>query len=404
MSRQRISGVSALVLSVVVLAAGCGRSASSARAPGQVRAGGSVSLNSSLVTVAGTWAVAVMGGSSAQENNFWQLFVRLAGSARWKLVTPPGVADNGGLVVAGAGGRSLVAGFRPSQDLTFTPLTATGNGGQQWSSSSPLDGAVADVPDAMAVAPHGGHLLALLADGKAELAAPGYSTWTVLASLRSLAGTSAGRRCGLQNLTGVAFTPSGIPLIAGACRHRGTAGILADKDGTWQLAGPVLPAALAGQTVSVLTVATAPSGAGAGGAGAGGAGAGSTVALLTVGSGSAATLLAAWSSDNGNHWALSAPFELNGAKLTAISSGLGGPVAVVLNRNRGATIAGSGSSWRSLPALPAGTVTLTPGANGGFDALAVHQAVLTVWQLAPGSANWRTTQTIDVPIEFGSSS
>ena len=61
------------------------------------------SLDTSLVTAAGTWAVAVMGGSVAQDNNFWQLFIRPAGSTRWKLVTPPGTADNGGLVLAGGG-------------------------------------------------------------------------------------------------------------------------------------------------------------------------------------------------------------------------------------------------------------------------------------------------------------
>jgi cation transport ATPase len=58
---------------------------------------------------AGTWAVAVMGGSAATHDNFWQLFARPAGSQRWKLVTPPGTPGNGGLVLAGAG-RSLIAG------------------------------------------------------------------------------------------------------------------------------------------------------------------------------------------------------------------------------------------------------------------------------------------------------
>ena len=58
-----------------------------------------------------------MGGSAAAHNNFWQLFARPAGSTRWKLATPPGIADNGGLVVADAGGRSLITAFRPSQYL-----------------------------------------------------------------------------------------------------------------------------------------------------------------------------------------------------------------------------------------------------------------------------------------------
>ena len=44
-----------------------------------------------------------MGGSAADHNNFWQLFVRPAGTGSWRLVTPPGVATNGGLVVASPG-------------------------------------------------------------------------------------------------------------------------------------------------------------------------------------------------------------------------------------------------------------------------------------------------------------
>ena len=48
----------------------------------------------------GTWAIVAMGGPAAGENQFWELLARPAGSTRWELVTPPGVADNGGLVAA----------------------------------------------------------------------------------------------------------------------------------------------------------------------------------------------------------------------------------------------------------------------------------------------------------------
>ena len=146
------------------------------------------SLNTTLVTAAGTWAVAVMGGSAAQYNDFWQLFIRPAGTTRWQLVTPPGTADNGGLVLAG-GGQSLVTAFRPSQNLTYSPLIETRDAGQAWSSLSPLDAALASTPDALAIKPGSGTLLALLAGGTAELAAPGYTTWTTLASQQTLAAT-----------------------------------------------------------------------------------------------------------------------------------------------------------------------------------------------------------------------
>jgi len=379
----------ALALAVAALLAGCGSPAPSAPGPApEAPPGGAPFLATSTVTAAGTWAVAVMGGPVADENNFWQLFVRPAGTSRWKLVTPPGTADNGGLILAGASG-SLITGFRPSQYLTFTPLVITRNAGQAWSSTGPLDGALADVPDALAAASATGNLLALLTDGTADLAGPGYTNWTTLATQRSLAATAPGRRCGLQNLTAAAFAPPGTPMLAGTCSHPGTAGIFASTGGTWQAAGPSLPAALATQPVQVLRLTSTASG---------------TAALLAAGTGPAATLLAAWSSDGGRHWALSLPFRLNGAALSSASFGPGDLAAIVLDGNRGETVAGAGAGWRALPALPPGTATLAPGPAGGFDALAAGRTTMTVWQLAPGSAAWAKAQAISVPIQFGSSS
>jgi hypothetical protein len=389
MSSPRHPAVIALALATAMLAAGCGNAAPAAqRSLSQAAPPGPPSLDISLITAAGTWAVAVMGGSAAQHNNFWQLFARRAGSRRWKLVTPPGVPDNGGLVLADAGGRSLITGFRPSQYLTYTPLTATRDGGQAWSSASPLNAALANAPDALAAAPGSGKLLALLTNGTATTAAPGSATWGTLASRRSLAATAPGRRCGLQNFTAAAFTPSGVPLLAGACGHPGTAGIFAARNGTWQAAGPALPAALARQDITVLRLTRT---------------ANRIVTLLAAGTGPAASLLAASSPDNGSHWSLSPPLSLNGAKLTSASFGPGGTAAIVLNGNRAETFAGTGATWRTLPAPPPGTATLAPGPAGGFDALAVHRTRLTIWQLTPGSPTWATTQTINVPIQFGSS-
>jgi len=341
-----------------------------------------------MVTAAGTWAVVVMGGPVAQENNFWQLFVRPTGSSAWKLVTPPGTADNGGLVLADADG-SLITGFRPSQYLTYTPLTLTRDGGRAWSSAGPLDGALANVPDALAAAPGTGTLLALLTDGTAELAAPGYANWTTLATQRSLAATPAGRRCALQDLTAAAFAPPGIPLLGGSCGRPGTAGIFASTGGTWHAAGPALPAALASQPVQVLRLTSTQS---------------STVALLAAGTGPAASLLAAWSSDGGSHWVLSPPLRLNGAALSSASFGPGETAAIVLNGSRGEAVTGPGVPWRALPALPPGTAALAAGPAGGFDALAVDRTKMTAWQLVPRSIAWAKAQVIEVPIQFGSSS
>jgi hypothetical protein len=297
------------------------------------------------------------------------------------------VPDNGGLVLAA--GPSLISGFRPSQYLTYTPLTATADGGQAWSSTGPLDGALANVPDALAAAPRTGQLLALLADGTARRAAPAYARWTTLATPRSLGVTAAGRRCGLQNLTAAAYTPSGMPLLAGTCSRPGATGIFAGTGGSWQAAGPAVPAALARQPITVLRLTRA---------------ANQVVALLAAGSGHAASqLLAAWAADNGRHWALSPPLRLGRAAVASASFGPDGTAAVITTGGRAELITGAGGSWHELPALPPGTATLAPGTSGQADALAVHRGTLTIWQLQPRGSTWAKTQVISVPIQYGSS-
>jgi len=381
---SRRAGRASLLLAAAALAAGCGSTApqagTSASAPQPP------SLSTSLVTATGTWAVAVLGGSAAQHNNFWQLFVRPAATGTWRLATPPGVASNGGLVMASLGAGSVVAAFRPSQDLSYSPLATTHNNGSAWTPGL-LDAGLANVPDALAATPGGGHLLALLADGQAELSGPSGTAWTRLATHRALAAAAAGRRCGLGRLTAAAFTAAGVPLLAADCTRPGTAGIFAHAGGTWHLAGPALPSPYAHQIVTVLRLTTAG---------------GTTTALLAAGTGPAARLLAAWSTDGGARWALSPPLPLHGAKLTSASPGPGGTMAVVQNESYAATVA-AGGSWRPLPKLPPGTATLAPGPAGGWDALAVHGSKLAIWRLAPGGSSWAATQTINVPVQFGSS-
>jgi hypothetical protein len=385
--RRHSTAAGLVILPAVLLAAGCG-GAPATPPPVTQAAPPAASLNTSLDTTAGTWAAVVMGGSAAQDNAFWQLFIRPAGSTRWRLVTPPGTADNGGLVLAGGSGPALVTGFRPSQDLTFSPLIQTGNGGQAWSSLDPLDAALASTPDALAVNPAGGQLLALLAGGTVQAAAPGATTWHTLASPQALAATPAGQRCGLTALTAATYTPAGIPVLAGTCARPGTAGIFTAGNGTWQAAGPPIPAALAGQPITVARLTRAGQG---------------ISALLTAGSGPGTSLLAAWSAD-GSHWTVSPPLALHGATVTSASFGPGGTTAIITTGRHGQSITPGGSAWLPLPALPSGTAALAPGSGGTSDALAVHGGTLTVWQHAPGGATWTTIQVINVPIPYGSSS
>jgi hypothetical protein len=352
---------------------------------------GTLPLASSMAAVGGaTWAIVEMGGAAAQENNFWELFARPAPSSQWSLVTPTGVADNGGLVAASpAAGRRLDIAFRPSQSLTFSPLALTSDGGKTWATGL-LDAPVADVPDALASG--GRTTLALLADGAIdESAAPAAPTaptapggWRQLAAPGDIAASAAGRRCQAGGLTAVALTPSGIPLAAASCARPGSAGIFARTAAGWQAAGPAVPG---GGPVRVLRLTGTASG---------------DTALLQAGAGATATLLAAWSVD-GAHWTVSAPLSSGTGQVLASGTGSGGSVWVLLPGGRAEAVAGPGTSWRALPSVPRDTAALAAGpGSGDFDALAVSGGTLTVYRLTP-AGSWDNNEVIKVPLQYGSS-
>ena len=376
-----------VLLAVAALAA-CGTQQTQATATAATAPPPSLAL--SLDSAAGTWATVQMGGSAADYNNFWQLFVRPAGASgadSWRLVTPPGMADNGGLLLASTGGRSLVTGFRPSQLITFSPLTSTSDDGAHWATGTAAAG-LSDVPDALAAAAGSGDLIALV-PGAVELSRSGGSGWTALARTRSVANSAPGRACGLSALTAVAFGPAGIPTVAGACTKAGTAGIFALDAGQWQAAGPALPPSLAGQPVTVLRLTSSG---------------GRQLALLSAGAGSSATVVAAWTASGSGRWPLSPGLRTGGKQVLSASFGSGGAAGLVLSGGQGEMLAGPGSSWRRLPALPAGRQVLAVGAGGQVEALAAHGSVLTVWATGPASSGWAKEQTINVPIQYGSSS
>jgi hypothetical protein len=341
-------------------------------------------LSTSLVTAQGTWAVASMGGRDA-DDRFWQLFFRPATSGRWSLVTPPGVADNGGLVAAG-GGAYLVTGFRPSQNLAFSPLATSTDTGRNWTPGL-LDAGLADTPGAIAVGP-AGRTLALLQDGTIETVPTAGSAaagrWAPLTTLKALAASAPGRSCGLEGVTALSFGPDQNPMAAGSCARPGAAGVFTDVGGTWRSAGLTLPT---GGRVRVLGLTAL---------------AGGNAALLATGN----SLRAAWW--DGTRWTVSAPVTADGVR--ALGFGPGGSAWLLQPGGRAETIAGAaGSTWRALPPVPAGTEvlapagtgTLAPGTGGTYDALAVAGSRLTVWRLARGA--WAKVQQVTVPLQYGSS-
>ena len=245
------------------------------------------------------------------------------------------MADNGGLVAAGgAGGTSLLVGVRPSQHLTFSPLAMSGDAGKNWTPGL-LDAALADVPGAIAV-DASGRALALLQDGSIEqaptAAAATAGQWSQLTTLGALTASAPGRRCGLVAVNAISFGQNDIPIAAGSCQRRGVAGIFADDGGTWQAAGPALPAGLGGDQVQVLGLTRTSGG---------------NAALLLAGT----DLLAAWR--DGTRWTVSAPVPAAGG-VVASGFGPGGGVWVLLGGGRAETISRDGGILAGAAARASG--------------------------------------------------
>ena len=78
---------------------------------------------------------------------------------------------------------------------------------------------------------------------------------------------------------------------------------------------------------------------------------------------------------------------------------------MALSDGRGQTVSGPGADWHKLPALPSGrAVVLALPDGGGTEALAADGSTLTSWQLTGQPGRWSKTQSIKVPIQYGSSS
>jgi hypothetical protein len=382
-TRGRTAVAAALTATVMVTAA-CGSTHASSGGPDSAAPTASLPLATSLAGPGQPgWAVVQMGGSSKDYENFWELFARPAGSAQWKLATPLGVASNGGLVIA-ASGAGLMAGFRPSQDLTFSPLAAVASPAAAWSQGSALvSPGLANVPDALAAGP-AGQVLALTRTGEVLLGSDGGATWTRLTTLRSAASSAAGRACGLTALTAVAFSTSGRPLLAGTCTRPGRVGIFSSGQGaTEQAPVPALP----GGPVTVLGLATQ---------------AGRTTALIQAGTGQAATMTAAWSAAGPGSWTVSAAVRAAGGPLSQ-AIWANGRAAFVLPGGRAEAIASEGASWRALPALTARTATLALGSSGQLEALTAAGGTFAVWQLGTQTRSWSRLQQVKITIPYGSS-
>jgi hypothetical protein len=346
-------------------------------------------MATSLATAQDSWAVVPMAANPA----FWQVFSRTGNSATWKLVTPPGIAINGGLVASAAGVSSLTVAVRPSQDLVFSPLAETANGGASWSTGGPINAAVAASPGALTA--FGDKLAAVLGNGTIEASSDAGATWSTLAKPAAIAASPAGKGCGgAVRVTSISFGPTGAGLLAGGtCGTGGTTAVFSYSPGTgWQRVR--LP--VSGQLVRLtdeMVLVLGKSG------------------LSALWRGLPAANLpqpaaAVWSASG--VLPVPGPVTASGALGAGPQAGVG--AWVLLPGRRAATISapasttGAAPQWVLLPPVPAHTTVLASGPDGATDALAVFGATLTVWQLAPRATAWSKVQAISVPIQYGSSS
>ena len=344
----------------------------------------------------GTWVTLPMGHVRQPLNTFWQLLYRPTGSGPWSDdVEATAVATNGGIVLASATGRPLIAGVRPTDLLRFSPLVFTADGGRSWSNGVIPEGLAAR-PGALSTASDGSSLaLVQTAHGAQVLVSTGdLSAWRVLTSARTLGSGSAGRACGLQSLTAVASLGTRA-IVGAACRQPGVVGIFAQTRDGWRLDPLTLPAALGDGQAEVLGMRETPYG---------------LTALLGITKGEGTSLVTA-STASGGGWDLTPALTVApGERLVSFgpSSGIGVYVllATASSVMRLAVADGATAGWQQLPPPPPGTATIAfgPAAGAPIDALAPHDTTLVIWSLGQEAGPWVQAQVLHVKIEFGSSS
>jgi hypothetical protein len=330
-----------------------------------------------------------MGKSDGDNDLFWQLFVSRGSGNHWTLVTPPGVADNGGLVTAtNAAGTTALIGFGASQGLDFSPLAMTSTAGKTWNQGG-LTEALTPVPSAVTLGTGGRALALVRGSEQSVLTRSGNLTdWKTLVTQEALSATPAGKSCGIASLDAVGFDQSNVALVGASCRRPDTPGVFMDSDSEWHLADIPIPNGLVDDSFAVARL-------------------NASSALFLAGHEKTTSLVAAWEPSIERPWVLSPPLRL-GATDHLVASGNGpGATQFVLIRNADATrvdiVTGPGATWRQLPNMPLGTQTITVGTDGHLQALAVNDTKLIVWQLDTGTIRWTKVQSITVPIVFGSS-
>ena len=367
-------------------------------------------LEQSWTSGASAWAVVALGDLGRKLDTFWEIVVRPAGTPRWSVVTPPGVASNGGFSAAGTPGGSggpgvVTAGFQPSQYLTYSPIASSNDGGKTWTAGTLASGLL-PVADAVAAEPDGAVLALVRAKGGALLRSAGSLTaWKTLVSRRALDETRAGRACGVLALSAVVASGSSSPELGAACGVPGVVGLFHLSSSGWVATHVRVPAG-ARSTFTVLRLASGPAG---------------TWALAEGRGPRSASLVALWRAGPAARWRASPQVRLHGSVLS--TAALGGRSLLIATGSGFRTqdllwTGGPGTHWRSLGPPPAGTQVVVPAPGlaslapagaapaagpGPLSALVVAGSEVTVWHRAPTGRWGPSAQRLHVPVEYGSS-
>lgn len=349
---------------------------------------------SAVSTSSDSWVTLPMGDFSDPSNTFWELFHAASGSSTWSLVTPPGVADNGGLVESASATATLV-GVLPSSLLRFSPLALSANGGSSWVPAF-LPGALAPVPDALAYEAASGGVIAVLGGGRALSTPADLSSWSPLVTATALGRVSPS--CSVNGLDGGALLSSGAPLIATGCRRGGQVGLFTRTAATWHSAGLTLGGSLRGSATTVLRVQSE---------------AAATTVLALASRGGRSALVVLWQS-GGEPWRVATPLAIGtGTSVRSTAVNAAGDVGVLLNSAGGSRKAldiTPMGTWSRLPRLPSRTAALALPASTlplgipDIDAFTVDGESLGVFALTPSGGAWTRIQSSRIPLAYGSSS
>lgn len=364
---------SALAAGAAVLLAGCG-TGSAAPVAGAPAAAPAAPLATVATGPTGSWATVAMGHLDDPDNTFWEELYRPPGATAWSLRTPPGVADNGGLVTA-TNGSSLIVGVLASNKLAFSPLATSRDQGASYTPAL-LPSSLTGVPDALTAGADGSAYA--LSGGRVLASGPALTGWHSV-----FAGGAGGRStggCQVTELRAIALTAQG-PAIGAQCSLSGSGAVFILGDGTQRDLSPPH----AGDTVGILRLV----------------GYGQGLATL-VRSNHGTAVTAAWDGAVGGPWTESAP--LPAATVVSTSVSLPGAFSVLWRDGggvlRAASIGAGDRAWKVMPPPPAATAAVAIE-GGRADALAVDVTTFSDYELTDG--RWLPVQHLDVPLAFGSS-